>query len=100
MGPVVITSLQAQEAINAAAKVKDEEMYVEIEYLDLIVKGFKMHDHCRKTFLRGFGEEYRQSTKAGGPEVIYKNHFMGSFRGVNYKQWLKNQPVLNLIMCK
>ena len=57
-------------------------MYKEIEYVDLIVKGFRMHGYCRKAFLRGFGEEHRQSTKAGGAEVIYKNHFMGSFRGV------------------
>ena len=59
VSPVVITSFQAQETIKAAAKVKDEK-YNEIEYLDLIAKEFKMHDHCRKIFLRGFSEKQRQ----------------------------------------
>ena len=35
-------------------------MYNEIEDLDLIAKEFKMHDHCRKTFLKGFGEKSRE----------------------------------------
>lgn len=34
-----------------------------------------MHDHCQKTF-KGFGEKHRQSTKVGGPKVIYiRNNF-------------------------
>ena len=36
VSPVVITLFQAQETIKATAKVKDEQMYSEIEYLDLI----------------------------------------------------------------
>ena len=64
-----------------------------------------MHDHCRKTFLKGFGEKHRQSIKAGGPAVIYirKNFVRGRLEGLkwaNYKMWLKNQPVLNLILRK
>ena len=47
---------------------KDGEMYSKIEYLDLIFREFKMHDHCWKTFLKGFGEKHRHSTKAGGPK--------------------------------
>ena len=35
-----------------------------------------MHDYCLKTFLKGFGEKHRQSTKVGGPKVIYiRNNF-------------------------
>ena len=61
MGPVVITSFQVQEAINAAAKVKDEEMYIEIEYLDLIVKGLKCMIIAEKHFL---GDLVRSTDKA------------------------------------
>ena len=32
-------------------------MYNEIEYLDLIAEELKMHDHCRKTLLKEFGEK-------------------------------------------
>ena len=46
-------------------------MYNEIEYLDLIATEFKIHDHCWKTFLKGFGKKHRQSTKVGWPEEIY-----------------------------
>ena len=64
-----------------------------------------MNDYCRKTFLKGFAEKQRQSTKAGRPEVIYiRNKFIRSrFEGLkwaNYKKWLKNQSVFNLIVCK
>ena len=105
VSPVVITLLQAQETIKAAANVKDKEMYNKTEYLYLIAKKFKMHYHCRKTFLKGFGEKHRQGAKVGEPEVIYiKNNFIrGPLEGLksaNYKKWLKNQPFLNLIVCK
>ena len=46
VSPVVITSFQTQETIKAAEKVKDKQMYNEIEYLDLIAKEFKVHDNC------------------------------------------------------
>ena len=36
--PVKITSFQAQETIKAAARVKDMDMYNEIQDLDLIAK--------------------------------------------------------------
>ena len=48
-------------------------MYNEIEDLDLIAKEFKMHDHCRKTFLKGFGEQSREKLKSGEPEVKLLN---------------------------
>ena len=35
-------------------------MYEDIKELDLIAKEFKMHDHCRKSFLKGFGEKSRE----------------------------------------
>ena len=47
-------------------------MYNEIEDLDLIAKEFKMHDHCRKIFLKGFGEQSRKKLKFGEPEVYFK----------------------------
>ena len=62
--PVTITSFQAQETIKAAAKATDRDMYDEIEDLDLIAKEYKMHDHCRKTFLKGFGEQSREKLKS------------------------------------
>ena len=70
--PVTITSFQAQKTIKAAAKVKDQDMCNEIEDLDLIAKEFKIHDHCRKTFLKGFGEQSREKLRSGEPEVYFK----------------------------
>ena len=70
--PVTITSFQAKKTIKAAAKAKDQDMYNEIEDLDLLAKEFKMHDHCRKYFLRGFGEQSREKLKSGEPEVYFK----------------------------
>lgn len=67
--PVTITSFQAQETVKAAAKTKNPEMYNEIVDLDLISKEFKMHDHCRKTFLKGFGERSREKSKSLETEV-------------------------------
>ena len=64
-----------------------------------------MHDHSQKTFFKRFGEKHRQSTKAGGPEVIYiRDNFirghLEALKWANYKKGLENQPVLNLIACK
>ena len=47
-------------------------MYNKIEGLDLIAKEFKMHDHCWKIFLKGFGEQNREKLKSGEPEVYFK----------------------------
>lgn len=58
--PKCIASFQAQETIKAAAKLRDPSMYENIKELDLIAKEFKMHDHCRKSFLKGFGKESRE----------------------------------------
>ena len=96
---------QAQETIKAAGKIKDEEMYKDIEYFDLIAKEFKMHGHWRETFTKEFGEKHLQVTKTEEPKVIYiRNNFIRvRFEGLkwtNFKKWLKNQPVLNIIVCK
>ena len=69
---MTITSFQPQETIKAAAKAKDQDMYNEIEDLDLIAEEFKMHDHCRKIFLKGFGEQSRKKLKSGEPEVCFE----------------------------
>ena len=55
--PIKITSFQAQDTIKAAAKAKGLDMYNEIQDLDLIAKKFKMHEHCRQTFSKGFGRK-------------------------------------------
>ena len=59
VNPVQITTFQCAETVIAAAKEKNTDMYNELFYLDLVAKNFKMHDHCRKTFLKGFGEKAR-----------------------------------------
>ena len=50
-----------------------------------------MHDHCRKTFLKRFGEKHRQSTKAGRPEVSYirKNFIRGCLEGLKWATYKK-----------
>ena len=68
---MTIVSFQAQDIIKAAAKVKDQEMHNEIEDLDLIAKEFKMHDHCRKTFLKEFGDQSREKLESAKSEVPY-----------------------------
>ena len=43
-----------------------------MEDLDLIAKEFKMHGHCRKTLLKGFGEQSWEKLKSEEPEVYFK----------------------------
>ena len=74
-------------------------MYKEIEYLHLIAKEFQMHDHCRETSLKEFGDKHRLVTKPGGLEVIYvRNNFirclLKEVKWANYKKWLKNHQSL------
>jgi len=77
--PVTITSFQAEKTIKAAAKAKNPEMYNEIADLDLISKEFKMHDHCRKTFLKGFGEKSREKSKSLATKVSSVDYVLGLF---------------------
>ena len=52
--PYKIVTYEAQRTIKAAAKVKNEKLFAEIESLDLIAKEFKVHQHCYQNFTRGF----------------------------------------------
>ena len=58
---------------------------------------------AEKHFLRDLKRNTDKTV--GGPEVIYiKNNFiryrLEELKWANYKKWLKNQPVLNLVVCK
>ena len=57
--PYKITTFQCNDTVKAAAKAQNEVLFDEIRCLDLVAKEFKMHDHCRKKFLEGFGQEAR-----------------------------------------
>ncbi|XP_066931362.1 uncharacterized protein [Clytia hemisphaerica] len=61
--PFKIKTQQCAESIKAAAKAKSEDLYYEIHLLDLVAREFKMHDHCRKKFLKGFGEVTRDNNE-------------------------------------
>ena len=67
--PIKRTSFQAQDTIKAAAKAKGFDMYNEIQDLGLIAKEFKMHEHCRKTFIKGFGRKSRAKKQSEESEV-------------------------------
>ena len=67
--PVKIATFQCAETIKAAAKEKNPDMYYEILDLDIVAKEFKMHDHCRKSFLKEFGEETREKSKEINPSI-------------------------------
>ena len=69
--PIKITSFQAKDTIKAAAKAKGFDMYNEIQDLDLIAKEFKMHEHCRKAFIKGFGGKGRAKKQSEEAEVSY-----------------------------
>ena len=69
--PIKITSFQAKDTIKAAAKAKDLDMYNEIQDLDLIAKEFQMHEHCGKTFIKGFGGKSRAKKQSEESKVIH-----------------------------
>ena len=52
--PYTIVNFDAANSIKAAAKVKNENLYVEIKDLDLIAKEFKVHKHCYQQFTHGY----------------------------------------------
>ena len=56
---VQIITHDASETIKAAAKAKDNEMYLELKDLCLIVKELRYHDHCYINFTRGFSKAER-----------------------------------------
>ena len=60
-----------QDTIKPAAKAKGLDMYNEIQDLDLIAKKFKMHEHCRQTFSKGFGGKSRAKNQSEESEVSY-----------------------------
>ena len=61
-----IVTFDAANSIKAAAKVKNENLYVEIKDLDLIAKEFRVHKHCYQQFTHGYTKgvrnEEQQST--------------------------------------
>ena len=54
--PYQIVTEDAQRKIKAAAKVKDQNLYAEINHLDLISREFKVHRHCYQNFTRDVTE--------------------------------------------
>ena len=64
--PYTIVTFVAANSIKAAAKVKNENLYIEIKDLDLIAKEFKVHKHCYQQFTYGYTKgvhnEEQQST--------------------------------------
>ena len=57
---VQILTHDASETIKAAAKAKDNEMYLELKDLCLIAKELRYHDHCYINFTRGFSKGERK----------------------------------------
>ena len=57
--PYTIATFNAAESIKAAAKVKNETLFNEIEHLDLIAKEFKVHHVCYKKFTLGYSPASR-----------------------------------------
>ena len=56
---VQILTHDASETIKAAAKAKDNEMYLELKDLCLIAMELRYHDHCYIYFTRGFSKAER-----------------------------------------
>ena len=57
--PYTIVTFNAANSIKAAAKVKKENLYVEIKDLDLTAKEFKVHKHCYQQFTHGYTKGVR-----------------------------------------
>ena len=70
--PIRMTTFETQATVKAAAKVKDEDMFIEIKDLDLIAKEFKMYDLCRKRFTKGFGPQDREKAQAKEVGFFYR----------------------------
>ena len=64
--PYTVVTFDAASSTKAAAKVKNENLYVEIKDLDLIAKEFKVHRYCYHQFTHGYTKgvrnEEQQST--------------------------------------
>ena len=52
-------TFEPANSIKAVAKVKNANLYVEIEELDLIAKEFKLHKHCYQQFTHGYTKGVR-----------------------------------------
>ena len=73
--PYKVLTTDAERTIKAAAKEKNEQLYAEINHLDLIAKEFKVHQHCYQSFTRG----YSAGSKKPNPQPVYEK---GDFEAV------------------
>ena len=56
---VRILNHDVSEAVKAAAKAKDNEMYLELKDICLTAKELRYHDHCYINFTWGFSKAER-----------------------------------------
>jgi len=89
--PYKITTIDAQRTIKAAARVKDEKLYAEIQHLDLIAKEFKVHMHCYQNFTRGYSEGSAISTSSSTSSST--SYDRGDFETV--KEYIQNEVLLH-----
>ena len=97
--PYTILTFDAANSIKGEAKVKNENLYVEIKDLDLVTKEFKMHKHCYQQFTPGYTKGVRneeQPSTSNDPKYesdnfeAFKeyvcNHFLKLGKAASMKQ--------------
>ena len=97
--PYTILTFDAANSIKGEAKVKNENLYVEIKDLDLVTKEFRMHKHCYQQFTPGYTKGVRneeQPSTSNDPKYesdnfeAFKeyvcNHFLKLGKAASMKQ--------------
>ena len=78
--PYKITSFSAVDTIKAAAKVKKQSLFNEIEHRDLIAQEFKVHRICYQTLTNGYSTVTAQTETV--PERENEPYSTGHFEEV------------------
>ena len=89
--PYKVVTLDAEQKIKAAAKLKDPKLYAEINHLDLIAKEFKVHNHCYKNYTRDVSVSSASSTSSSSTLSTNIPYDKGDFEAV--KKVLTNDVI-------